>query len=196
MRRMLGAVLAPSLTLAVLSSSVVGLAACSGAGAGSSGGAPGASSAPPVAASSPLPDVVAIAPAVAALETVLGGVQRYFEINAETTVVHLFVAVAGADGAPPHAVSYSYLGSTLSPVPTDLGEATGPTLTAAELTFDPAKVLQGARAALPTTNLTRFVVIGGPDGPAYSIDAQSASGGRLRVDVAIDGSVVDVVPVS
>lgn len=144
-----------------------------------------------------LPDVAAVAPAVAALEAELGAPQEYFEINADSQVVNLFVAVPGAPGAPVKAVSYSYVGGTLSPAPTDLGGAEGSTFAASALRFDPSTILNGARDVLPATNLARFVVIGSGDGAVqYGIDGVSASGGQLRVVVAADGSVVEITPVS
>jgi hypothetical protein len=169
---------------------VLGASACSGSSGSSSGTtsttAPGTST---------VPDVSAVAPAVAALEAKLGGPQQYYEINADSRLVNMFVMVTSADGATT-AVSYTYVAGALSPTSTDLGGAEGSTFGAAALTFDPASILDGARDVLPATGLARFVVVGAGGGAVqYSIDGLSASGGQLEVVVGADGAVVEVDPV-
>ena len=79
-----------------------------------------------------------IRPAVAALETQLGGPQRYLEVNATPTLVNLFVAVSNAT----QAVAYVYVDGKLSePAPPEQVKADAPTFGASDIVFDEATVL-------------------------------------------------------
>lgn len=128
-----------------------------------------------------------IAPAIAALEDELGGPQRYFEINATTALVNLFVA----DETSGQVVPYTYAdGALTGEEPSD---AQGNTFLAASLDVDPATVTAQVTAELPDSVQDAFVVEGGLDGAVrYSIVVTSVAGGQLVVVVAGDGAIVSV----
>ena len=75
-----------------------------------------------------------------------------------------------------------------------LGPADGFTFTADDVQFDPGHVLDGITEALDEPTITRFEIVGGPDGPVYSASVLSDAGGTLLVDLAPDGKVLGVVP--
>ncbi|MGH9272641.1 MAG: hypothetical protein ACRDZ2_15380, partial [Ilumatobacteraceae bacterium] len=102
------------------------------------------------------PLVAEIAPAMAAVDAARGGPQQYFEVNATPQLVNLFVATDDATSA----VAYVYVGGELGPAAPP-APAQGATFAAADVTFDPAVILDGD---LPDADLTVFSVIGGPDG--------------------------------
>lgn len=129
--------------------------------------------------------------AVAAVEDQLGGPQRYFEINATTVVVNLFVAGEG-DLVTPFAFAADGLTSQ-DPV----SGATGNTFAAEAIEFDPTRVTSCVTAELVTSTQEVFIVLGGPDGAvSYSLLTRSTEGGQLLVSVDADGSVLAVDPVS
>src|SRR3954447_1216934 len=70
-----------------------------------------------------------IAPAIAAVESKLGGPQQYFEVNATPQVVNLFVADATATSVTP----YVYVGGAVAPAGPSQG-AQGNTFSAAAVT--------------------------------------------------------------
>ena len=128
--------------------------------------------------------------AVAALEAELGGPQDYFEINATSALVNLFVR-SGDEGA----TAWVFLDGELSSEELE-GTADGATFRADALDFDPATVLATVTSELPTTRLDVFEVLGGPEGTVgYTIVATSAAGGQLLITVAADGSVIEANPV-
>jgi len=138
-----------------------------------------------------LPIVEQIGPAIAALEAELGGPQQYFEINATSQLVNLFVSLN--DGAVVQA--WVYLGGELSS--SEGQPASGGTFTAADLDFDPALVLSKISAELPGSTLGSFYVNGDGEGNVkYGLLVTSDKGGGLDVTVGADGSVLSVDPVN
>lgn len=136
-----------------------------------------------------MPAVAEIASAVEAVESLLGGPQAYFEINADHRLVNLFVA--GEEGTT--ATAYLVLdGEVQPPAPPRPVEA-GTTFTADEIGFDPATVLERVAIELPESELTTFVILVGPAGAIrYEVLARSLQGGVLAVEVTADGTVVGV----
>lgn len=125
--------------------------------------------------------------AVAALESELGGPQEYFEINATSALVNLFVA-----SGDEKATAWVFLDGELTSEEL-AGTADGVSFRAEALDFDPATVLETVRAELPATRQDVFEVLGGPAGTAiYTVIATSAAGGQLLITVAADGSVIEV----
>ena len=91
------------------------------------------------------------------------------------------------------AVGLTFAGGVLS-VGEPLGPADGFTFTADDVDFDTVHVLDGITDELDDPTITRFEVVGGPDGPLYSAEVLSDAGGTLLVDLAPDGEVLGVVP--
>jgi len=144
----------------------------------------------PLPGAATLPLVDQIGPAIEALETELGGPQQYFEINATSQLVNLFVALN--DGAVVQA--WVYLDGELSS--TEGQPADGGTFAAADLDFDPALVLGKIADELPGSTLGSFYVNGdGAGNVKYGLLVTSDKGGGLDVTVGADGSVLSVDPV-
>ena len=134
-----------------------------------------------------LPRVDLINDAVAALEAELGGPQRYFEINATSRLVNLFVELNDGKLAQP----WVFLDRQLSSTPPL--DATGHSFAASALDFDPDKVLSRLQAELPQSTPDVFFVEGGEEGIVrYSVTVASQEGGQLVVVVGPDGTVKSV----
>lgn len=145
--------------------------------------------APPSADQLPLLDE--IGPAIAALETELGGPQQYFEINATARLVNLFVALNNGAIAQP----WLYLEGTLTS--TEGQQASGGTFAAASVDFDPDKILSTVLTELPGIAIESFYIHGdGAGNVLYGILATSDKGGGLDVVLGADGSVKSVDPVT
>jgi len=129
-----------------------------------------------------------IAPAVAELEADLGGPQDYFEINATTSLVNLFLAPL-QPGGPVRGYAYVDGELRLEELPT----GSGSTFRAAAISIDPERVTERVEAELPTSTPDVFVIEGGPGGVVrYTIVLTSALGGQLVVEVAGTGEIVSV----
>ena len=128
-----------------------------------------------------------IRPAIAALETSLGGPQQYFEVNATVTLVNLFVATDNATKA----VAYVFDGDGVLERPADPLPASGPTFSAAALTFDETRVMALTVSQLPTSTFLRFSVTGVQGGGvSYAITAGSDTGTEFQVLVGPTGDVL------
>lgn len=127
--------------------------------------------------------------AIAAVESERGPGQQFFEINATSLLVNLFVA----DTAAGQVVPYVWVDGALTH---DAGSsAQGNTFAASALDFDPQKVVSCVVAQLPGSSIDAFVIEGGPEGAVrYTVITTSAQGGQLVVQVAGDGSVIAVDP--
>ncbi len=125
--------------------------------------------------------------AITALEAKLGGPQQYFEINATSQLVNLFVSLNGDKLVQP----WVYLDGELSS--TDPHEATGFSFARSALDFDPDKVLTQLEAELPQSRPDVFFIEGGQGGIVrYSVALTSSKGGQLVVVVGPDGTVKSV----
>jgi hypothetical protein len=181
--------------VAIASSMMLALSACSDSGAGATTSSTGA--APTTvgtvgtdSAAAPPLRVDLIHDAAAAVEAQLGGPQSYYEINATPDLVNLFVA--GEGGA---VTAFVFVAGVLTSEELP-GEAGGATFRAEALDFDPATVTSRVTSELPTSRQDVFEIVGGPGGTVqYSIVVTSAAGGQLIVQVARDGTVLSVDPV-
>lgn len=127
-----------------------------------------------------------IRPAIAALEAELGGPQQYFEVNATPTLVNLFVAAEGAT----EAIAYVYQAGALQ-TPAAPEAASGPTFSAAELTFDETRVLANVVGSLPDSTLRGFSAVGVQGGGvSYVVTVESTRGGSLEVMVGPTGAIL------
>ncbi len=137
-----------------------------------------------LASNGTLPLVDRIDEAVSALETHLGGPQQYFEINATSRLVNLFVALNDGKLVQP----WVYLDGELSS--TEGQAASGFSFAADALDFDPDTVLGKLQAELPQSSADVFFVEAGQDGSVqYSVAVTSPQGGQLVVVVGPDGTV-------
>jgi len=177
------------------------LVCCCGAGAllgcSSSGGSSSSSTstaaaaatttAPPIAVGDAPLLIQDIRPAMAAVESTLGGPQRYFEVNATPTLVNLFVA--NTDGT--QATAYVYAANKLED-PAPAKPASGPTFAASDVAFDQTKVLANIVAALPESRFRVFSVVGAapPAVVNYLVTVDSTGGGELQVPVSADGRIL------
>lgn len=135
-----------------------------------------------------VPRVDLIASAISALEAKFGGPQRYYEINATSKLVNLWVSLNDGAVAQP----WVYLDGTLSSKEGQRG-ATGYTFPASAVAFDASKVLAGVRSQLPDSSIDGFVIQGGA-APAvqYTVLIGSPTGNQLTAVVGPDGSVKSV----
>lgn len=139
------------------------------------------------ATSATAPRVGLIDDAITALEDKLGGPQQYFEINATSQLVNLFVSLNGDKLVQP----WVYLDGELSS--TEPHDATGFSFAKSALDFDPDKVLSHLEAELPQSRPDVFFIEGGQGGIVrYSVTVTSSKGGQLVVVVGPDGAVKSV----
>ena len=133
------------------------------------------------------PRVDLIGTAIAALEAQLGAPQQYFEINATSRLVNLFVSLNGGKVVKP----WVYLDGELSS--TEGHDASGFTFAKAALDFDPSKVLTHIETELPQSTPDAFIIEAGQGGIVrYSVTVSSPKGSQLVVIVGPDGSVKSV----
>ena len=176
-------------SLAIASSVVLALGACSDSGGGATTTTVTAATTTPAGA--PALRVDLVDDAVLAVEADLGGPQEYYEINATPALVNLFVAGAGGS-----VTAFVFVAGVLTSEALT-GEAGGATFRADALAFDPATVTSHVTSELPTSRQDVFEIVGGPNGTVrYSIVVTSAvGGGQLIVQVDPDGTVLAVDPV-
>jgi hypothetical protein len=125
--------------------------------------------------------------AVAAVEAELGGPQQYFEINATSDLVNLYVA----DDVTAEATSYVYRADGSLDPPVGPGAAEGETFGADAIEVDEGSVLDDVLAELPESIPLAFAVTGTGEGAVqYQVILQSARGGRLAVYVDGDGTIL------
>jgi hypothetical protein len=159
--------------------------ACSGDGASTD--TPVATSTSTAVPADEWPRVDLIAPAMAALETKLGGPQQYFEVNATSKLVNLFVALNDGKVAQP----WVYLNGELSAQ--DGQDAQGHTFARNAVTFDSATILGQVKEQLAQSHPDAFIVEGGDNGAVrYSVVLTSVQGGQLVVILGPDGTVLSV----
>lgn len=145
----------------------------------------------PITSAGELPLLDQIGPAIAALESQLGGPQDYFEINATARLVNLFVALNKGAVAQP----WLYLDGKLSS--TEGQAASGGTFAASAVNFAPDMILSTMLTDLPGVSIESFYIHGdGRGNVLYGVLATSAKGGALDVVLGADGSVKSVDPVT
>ena len=133
-----------------------------------------------------------IVPAIEAVEAELGAGQEFFEVNATSQLVNLFVA---ADDAA-LAVPYIYFDGELQPPAPALPVESGFTFGADAVDFDEDTVLDGVSDEVPKSTIEGFSIEGGDGGIVrYLVSTRSAQGGVLAVTVTGDGLVLEVDPV-
>jgi hypothetical protein len=125
--------------------------------------------------------------AIAAVEAELGGPQEYFEINATSLLVNLFVADVETRTVTP----YVYVGGELSSQE-PLDGAQGFTFFAEAVAIDGQRVLSCIARDLPESTLEVFFVEGADGGVRFSALTSNELGGQLTVEVNGQGLVLAV----
>lgn len=133
------------------------------------------------------PVVDQIAPALAAVDDYYGAPQEYFEASADLDGVGVIVAIDGATAAE----RLRFEDGELSD-PEVLGEASGSTFRADEVTFDPGVIFDGLRDELDDPVIVDFAVQGSEAGAVYDATVASDSGGVLMVLLGPTGEVLAV----
>jgi hypothetical protein len=129
--------------------------------------------------------------AIDAVESQRGGPQEFFEVNADTAVVNLFVATDRGR----EVVGYLYSdGELLGPAPPQPVES-GFTFGGAAVDFDPTEILGVVIDELDDPDLERFVITAHRDSTIrYEVLVRSKRGGLLAVSLSADGGILAVVP--
>ena len=125
--------------------------------------------------------------AIAAVEAELGGPQEYFEINATSLLVNLFVADVATQTVTP----YAYVGGELTSED-PLDGAQGYTFVADQVQVDDQRVLSCVVPALPDSTVDVFFVEGADGGVRYTVLTSNDKGGQLTVEVSGEGQVIGV----
>jgi len=169
------------------------LSACSGDDGTASTTAPDVTICDPQGTAQAEPDLPAvdrIGEALVALEQQLGAPQQYFEVNATARVVNLFVALNEGTLAQ----AWLYLDGRLTSQ--EAQAASGGTFRAADVAFEPDRVLSRVRSEVPEAVLESFYVHGdGKGNVQYGVLASALCGGGLDIVVGGDGAVKAVDPV-
>ena len=140
----------------------------------------------------PPPIVDQIDAAVAALESTMGGPQQYFEINATSQLINLFVALNDGAVVQP----WVYVDGILTDSEGQAVESGG-TFTADLLDFDAATIFSKLAAEVPGATIETFYVHGDSQGNVlYGALVTSSRGGALEIILGPDGAVKSVDPVS
>jgi hypothetical protein len=167
-----------------LVASGVGLSACSRVAV-----APPPEATETIAAIGRDPVITEIAPAVEALETMLGGPQEFVEINADAQIVSLIVY----DRDSSQATSYRYLRGQIARFGEPFAISGGRPLRAEWIDFDPATMFDALRSEVPEANIVGFVILAGSEGSVtYETFLQSRQGGQILVTLGSDGQVLSV----
>ncbi len=125
-----------------------------------------------------------IRPAIALLESTLGGPQRYVEVNATQTEVNLFVLRDGQD------LAYVVRDGVLDPPPTDGAPYDGPTFAGADLNFVPT-VIDVVVRNMQESEVVAFSATAGASGIEYIATVRTPKR-EFRVLLGADGSVLDM----
>ncbi|MFN8020260.1 MAG: hypothetical protein U0Q03_01925 [Acidimicrobiales bacterium] len=129
--------------------------------------------------------------AVAAVEAEVGGPQPLFEIDANFAFVNVIVATEESTKA----VRYRWVPEQPLDVQ-EMGEAQGATFLAADVDYDPRRVLSCVRSELASSTIDLLEIVGSGDGtPVYTVFVTSAQGGQLAVQVSGEGQVQSVDPI-
>lgn len=144
-----------------------------------------------VASSDDLAFVADVREAIEAVESDLGGPQRYFEVTANPQLTNIFVAVDDATAA----VAYLYVDGELQPPAPKQTGASGNTFAGSDVDFDEDLVASRVADELPNTSINALSVYGDGVGATYVIAGRSEVGGLLDIVVTAGGTVVSVDPV-
>ena len=138
-----------------------------------------------------LPLVDQIHEAIAALEAKLGGPQAYFEINATSRLVNLFVALDAGTTVQP----WLYFDGELTFE--DGASAQGGVLRADAIDFDPAKIFVQLQADLPGSTIESFYIHGDGSGAVqYGALLTTSQGGAIDVELSADGEILGTEPLN
>ncbi len=139
--------------------------------------------------------------ALDAVEQKTGGGLDFFEINATSAVVNVFVATdldgtPNADGLPDAVVRYVFSEKDGLEVAPDPMAANGATFTRAALDYEPTSILNKALSELPESKPQMFVLTAAgtaeePTGVVqYRLIVQSTQGGQMSIVLTNTGEIV------
>ncbi len=135
------------------------------------------------------PVISQIAPAVEALEELLGGPQDYVEINADTRIVSLIVF----DREASQAIPYRYLGGQIAQIAEPFAISGGRPLRAEWINFDASTMFDALRSEVPQAAILGFVILAGAEQTVtYEALLQSRQGGQILVTLDPEGQVLSV----
>lgn len=138
-----------------------------------------------------VPMVAQIDDAIAALEAELGGPQEYFEINATSRLVNLFVAIDGGTEVQP----WLFFDGVLTAE--DRQAAQGGVLRAVDLDFDPLTIFSQLLIELPSATIESFYIHGDGQGAVqYAALLTTSQGGALEVQLGSDGEILGSEPLN
>ena len=139
--------------------------------------------------------------ALDAVEQKTGAGLEFFEINATTELVNVFVATdldgtPNADGLPDAVVHYVFTEKDgLEAAPDPVG-ANGPTFVRASLDFDPSSILKKVLSELPESTPQMFVMTAAGTAEEstgtvqYRLMMQSSQGGQMSIVLTNTGEIV------
>ena len=139
--------------------------------------------------------------ALDAVEQKAGAGLEFFEINATTELVNVFVATdldgtPNADGLPDAVVHYVFTEKDgLEAAPDPVG-ANGPTFVRAALDFDPSSILKKVLSELPESTPQMFVMTAAGTAEEstgtvqYRLMMQSSQGGQMSIVLTNTGEIV------
>lgn len=139
--------------------------------------------------------------ALDAVEQKAGAGLEFFEINATTELVNVFVATdldgtPNADGLPDAVVHYVWTKKDgLEAAPDPVG-ANGPTFARAALDFDPSSILKKVLSELPESTPQMFVMTAAGTAEEstgtvqYRLMMQSSQGGQMSIVLTNTGEIV------
>ena len=139
--------------------------------------------------------------ALDAVEKVAGTNVSFFEVNATTDVVNIFVATdldgePNADGLPDAVVHYVFTEKDgLETAPEPVG-ANGPTFIRSAIDYDPKTILSKVLSELPKSTPQMFVLTAAGTAEAstgtvqYRLLMQSTQGGQMSVVLTNTGEIV------
>ena len=139
--------------------------------------------------------------ALDAVEEVAGADLNFFEINATTELVNIFVAtdldgVPNDDGLPDAVERYVFTEKDGLEIDPELVGANGPTFQRSALDYDPTTILNKVLAELPNSTPQMFVITaaGTAEAPTgtvqYRLLMQSTQGGQMSVVLTNSGEIV------
>ncbi len=142
-----------------------------------------------------------IGTALDALEQKAGADLEFFEINATTELVNIFVAtdldgIPNADGLPDAVVHYVFTEKDgLETAPDSVG-ANGPTFARTALDYEPSTILRKVLSELPDSTPQMFVLTAAGTAAEstgivqYRLIMQSSQGGQMSVVLTNSGEIV------
>ena len=132
--------------------------------------------------------------AISAVDDRFGGLSGFYEINATSDGVNLFVSTM-IDETTPGVVQARYTSEEGLVVADEPVPSEGPVFDKDAVDFDPDSIIEAARAQLSTALPRVFIItatagVGNGSGVSYRLVMESQRGGRLVVFLGRDGTIL------